>query len=230
MTSDSAVFSPSKDADGASRGEFSVTVNGALITLRDRRPIGRQILTAAGLLPATDYVLIQLLKPGTKSISVDETLNLGDPGREAFRAFKTDRIFLFTVDEVAYEWGNGSIEVAELRRIAVIPDDRVLVLERLGEDAQVIHDHVTLAAAGTEHLRTASRLVAVFLDDEREPRLIPRGTHTTEELLTLLKVKPGYQLNVLGPDGQINELAPGQKVHVKEGMHFYSQAPAGGAS
>lgn len=72
------------------------------------------------------------------------------------------------------------------------------------------------------------KLIEVFIDDvEKE---IPRGTYTTEELLTLLEVKPGYLLNLLNDKGQLEPLQPGERVHVKEGMRFYSQAPGGGSA
>jgi hypothetical protein len=88
---------------------------------------------------------------------------------------------------------------------------------------------LVLAHAGTERLRTVSRLVKVLLDDEFE-KLIPRGKHTTEELLDLLGVRPGYLLAVLDHNGQLRTLQPGQTTHVREGMKFYGQAPGGGAS
>jgi len=70
--------------------------------------------------------------------------------------------------------------------------------------------------------------VEVFIDDvEKE---IPRGTYTTEQLLTLLEVKPGYLLNLLDEKGQLQPLQPREQVHVKNGMRFYSQAPGGGSA
>jgi hypothetical protein len=79
---------------------------------------------------------------------------------------------------------------------------------------------------GAEHPH--KKLIEVFIDDvEKE---IPRGTYTTEELLTLLEVKPGYLLNLLNDKGQLEPLQPGERVHVKDGMRFYSQAPGGGSA
>jgi hypothetical protein len=72
------------------------------------------------------------------------------------------------------------------------------------------------------------KLIDDFIDDvEKE---IPRGTYTTEELLTLLEVKPGYLLNLLNDKGQLEPLQPGERVHIKDGMRFYSQAPGGGSA
>jgi hypothetical protein len=71
-------------------------------------------------------------------------------------------------------------------------------------------------------------LVEVYIDDI--PKEIPRGTYTTEELLKLLDVKPGYLLNLLDEKGQLKPLEPGEQVHVNQGMRFYSQAPGGGSA
>lgn len=216
---------------GGSQARFPITVNELEINLDDPLPLGRQILVTAGCNPADEHVLIELLRPGTRSIGLDEEVDLRRSGREAFRAFKSDRLYLFTVDSIGYEWGTASITETELRLIAVVSDDHVLLLERSDEADRVLTDgeQLVLADAGTEHLRTAKKLVRVFLDDVIE-KFIPRGKHTTEELLTLLSVTPGYLLNVLDHSGQLQPLQPGQTVHVKEDMKFYSQAPGGGAS
>lgn len=78
---------------------------------------------------------------------------------------------------------------------------------------------------GDEH----RRLITVFYGvDDKEFKLKP-GVYTTEELIGIFQVPAGYLLNAL-EDGVIVTLQPGQKVHLKEGMHFYSQPPGGGSS
>lgn len=209
---------------------FAILVNGRELMLRDPLPVGRQVLVVAGLNPADEHVLIELLQPGTKSIGLDEELDLRAPGREKFRAFKSDRIFVFTVDGLGYEWGGAVITEKELREIAVVATDLVLLLERTDKEDLVLTEgsQLELSKAGTERLRTATKLVRVFLDDVE--KFIPRGKHKTEELLVLLDVKPGYLLNVLDHAGQLQPLQPGQVTNVKEDMKFYSQAPGGGAA
>jgi hypothetical protein len=211
--------------------QFAITVNAREVVLRDPLPVGRQVLTVAGLNPADEHVLIEFLQPGTKSIGLDEEVDLRASGREKFRAFKSDRIYLFTVDDLGYEWGAEIITEAELRQIAVVPGDHILLLERTNEEDLFLTagTQIELAKSGAERLRTATKLVRVFLDDTKE-KLIPRGKHTTEELLVLLEVTPGYLLNVLDHAGQLQPLQPGQVTNVKEDMKFYSQAPGGGAS
>ena len=208
---------------------FRIEVNGRELELSDPIPDGREILIAAGLEPPAEHVLIELLQHGTESIELEEEVNLRGPEPKAFRAFRSDRIYLFTLDGHDYKWGASVITEKELRALGAIPDDRVIVLERHDGVEQVLapEARVNLAEAGTEHLRSETRLVCVFIDDNE--KLIPRGKHTTEQLLKLLDVTPGYLLNVL-EHGQLKTLQPGQVVDVKEGMKFYSQAPGGGSA
>ena len=98
---------------------------------------GGRILDEARLRPAEDYVLIQLLFPGTRSVGLDEAVDLRQKGSRVFRTFKSDRIFRFTVDDVGYEWGVAKIPEPELRRIAVVSGDGTLVLARGGKTIEL---------------------------------------------------------------------------------------------
>jgi hypothetical protein len=71
-------------------------------------------------------------------------------------------------------------------------------------------------------------LVTVCFNNEEVQ--IPRGTYTTEQLSAVLGVEPGYLLNMMGPDGQLETLKPGQRIKVRKGLKFISQAPCGGSS
>lgn len=209
---------------------YKATVNGQGIRLRDPMPDAGQILAAAGFNPADQHVLIQLLKHGSQSIGLDETVDLREPGKEVFRAFRSDRVFRLTVDGRGYEWGAPSIPEPELRDIADVPDNKLLVLERKNEPDLELgpDDHVQLSDAGTERLSTKKGLITVWLDgDEKQ---IPAGTYTTEELIKVLGVEAGYVLNIVNAQGQLEPLKPGQKTRVKKGMKFVSQVPCGGSS
>ena len=211
-------------------GGFLITVNDVEVKLADPVPVGGQILGQSGFLPTEDHVLIQLLCHGTRSVGLDEPVDLREKGSEAFRAFESDCIFRFTIDGRGYEWGAAKITDAELRLIAGVCDDEVLVLVRDGKDTTLTaQDIVELGEAGTEHLRTGKRLVTVYLDNEVEKR-IPSGTYSTEELISVLGVEAGYLLNVLDPQGKLVLLEPKQKTTVREGMKFFSQVPCGGSS
>ncbi len=77
------------------------------------------------------------------------------------------------------------------------------------------------------HVDTEKQLVTVFFKNEKFQ--IAPGDYTTEQLIALFPIEPGYLLN-LKEDGELVTLKPGQKTIVKNGMHFYSQVPGGGSS
>ena len=210
-------------------GKSLISVNDVQLQLDEPVLDGGRILDADGLRPAEDHVLIQLLFPGTRSVGLDESIDLRGEGDEVFRAFKSDRIFRFTIDDRGYEWGVAKITEPELRRIAVVAGDRTLVLERAGKAIELaVDDTVELAETGTEHMRIVE-FVTVTLDNEVEKK-IPSGAYKTEELIRILGVEAGYVLDVLDDQGKLDPLRPGQTTEVKAGMKFFSHVPAGGSS
>ncbi|MGE4296484.1 MAG: multiubiquitin domain-containing protein [Desulfovibrionaceae bacterium] len=191
-------------------------------------PTGRQVLAAAGCLPPEEHALIQLLRPGTQLIGLEENVALREQEDSIFRAFRGGEVYLFTIDEHDYQWGASEICESALRYLAVVPDDKVLVLmldekEREVKDGEPVH----LAHKGVEHLRTKPKLATVTIDGAE--KTIPSGVYTTEELIQILGVEPGYLLNVMRGE-QLVTLRPGEKVHVKNGMVFISQVPGGASS
>lgn len=210
-------------------GKFFTTVNDITVKFSDATPAGERILDKAGFKPAGDFVLIQLMRHGTRSISLDETVDLTAPGTEAFRAFQSDRIFRFTLNDHGYEWGARKISEPELRVIGRVRDDEVIILERDGDNVELkADDLLDLGEKGTEHLQTEKRLITIFF--ENEPREIARGTYTTEQLKTLFGVQEGYVLEVINEEGNLTELKPGKRLRVKAGMRFFEQVPCGGSS
>ena len=130
---------------GGSDGKVVISVNDREVQLAESVLDGERILDEAGFLPAEDYVLIQLLLPGARSVGLDESVEFRADGHEAFRAFKSDRIFRFTVDDRGYEWGIAKITETELRRIAVVDGDRTLLLERDGKALELAADDIARA-------------------------------------------------------------------------------------
>jgi hypothetical protein len=185
----------------ASSKSYGTTVNQRAVNFTDPVPDGRQILSAAGFDPADEHVLIQRMHHGTRSIGLDEPVDLREEGREAFDAFRSDRTFTFTLDARGYEWGAGVITEPQLRELAAVAPEDVLLLERQDEPDRELGpgDAVNLGASGTEHLRTAKKLITVFLDGVAKK--IARGTYTTEQLIQLLGVTTGYLLNVVDASG-----------------------------
>jgi hypothetical protein len=209
--------------------EQEITVNGRSVLLTDIEPIGSQILAEAGFEPVDEHVLIQRVKIGSRLVSLDERVDLKSVDGARFYAFRTGEVFTFTVNEHGFQWGRPSITEPELREFAGVPDEDVLVQEEGDDEPRILNptDHVELCASGTEHLRTEKRLATVFVDNIE--KYIPRGIHTTEELLVLLQVQAGYLLNLATDNGLI-PLKPQQRIRVKDGMRFFTQVPGGGSS
>jgi hypothetical protein len=209
---------------------YRVSINEAAYSFIDPVPGTRQILAAADFLPADDCVLVQAFEHGTRALGLDESIDLRQQGSKTFFAFRTDRVYRFTVDERGFDWGAEKIAESMLRKIARVAGDEVLILQL--EDAAdrelAPNEEVRLSDHGTEHLVVRKRLVVVFFKDDEYK--IPRGVYTTEQLISLFPIEEGYLLNLVTDDGQLVTLVSGQKVHVKDGMHFYSQVPTGGSS
>lgn len=129
--------------------------------LRFEDPVvdGRKILRAAGHEPPDEYVLIELTSPGSRSLGLDEDIDLREAGREIFHAFHSDRIFTFTVEERGYEWGTTQIDETIIRQIANVDAGNDLMLEREDEPDEVIRKGaiIDLSARGTEHIRIRKR-------------------------------------------------------------------------
>lgn len=146
--------------------KFKYEVNGRFFETNDQIEDGETILERGGFEPASEHVLIQLNRPGSSSIGLDDKVDFSDPGREAFRAFKSDRVFLFTLNERGYEWGAATIEEPELRDIAEVPVGHILVLERRDTPDEEIEagTRIDLAARGTEHIRSEKRLTQIIVN------------------------------------------------------------------
>src|ERR1700733_6903155 len=95
-------------------GQFFTTVNGVTVKVTNPDPKGDHILDKAGLKPAGDYALIQLTRHSSRSIGLDDEVDLRAEGTEVFRAFKTAEIFRFTLNDHGYEWGAEKVSEPEL--------------------------------------------------------------------------------------------------------------------
>jgi hypothetical protein len=210
-------------------GQFFTSVNDQVVKFAKADPTGERILEKAGLKPPGDHVLIQLLSDSSRSVGLDETVDLTKKGTEIFRAFKSDRIFRFTLDGNGYEWGLRNIAEPELRRIGNVRDNEVILLERDGDDLELDSDYILdLGEKGTEHLLAEKREITVYF--ENEPREIKRGTYKVEKLKQIFGVQEGYILEVIDEEGHLTPLKPGAKIKVKDGMRFFEQVPCGGSS
>ena len=117
---------------------LSAPVNG--IPFRFDAPIvaGREVLTAAGLVPASEHQLILVRGGRTRLIGTDDNLDLRAEVGGQLRAFLSDRSFGFTIAEVGEVWGTGEMEVDELLAIWIPPEGHHWVLERTDEPDTIL--------------------------------------------------------------------------------------------
>ena len=116
-----------------------------------------------------------------------------------------------------------------MRRVAGVSDDEIFVLERDGKDIELYaKDIVELGNSGTEHLRIVKGNVTVSINNVEKK--IPRGTYTTERLISVLEVEAGYILDVVNTQDELVPLNPGEIIMVEDGMKFISHVPSGGSS
>jgi Multiubiquitin len=216
---------PNSDRTGV-----TIKVNGKPIKLNDALVDGRKVLRKAGFDPASDHVLIQLMRPGSVSRGLDEDIDLSKPGHYEFRAFAFDRVLNFTVEERGYEWGAAKIIVTDLYDITGVDRDKLFILEREDAPDEILEEdgELDLDARGVEHVRTGKRHITVTYN--HNPFELERRVYTTEQLLAAFAVTSGYVLDLISSIGEFRELKPGAKLKVRNGMEFVSHAPSGQSS
>lgn len=148
------------------RAKYSV--NGKTVAVPGAEPTARELLVAARLKPPSEHLLISISDGRTRLCPHEDSL---PEGVERYRAFESDRVFSFTVDEISQVWGSATATVEELLDIFQIAPDHELVLERDGEPDIVLtaEGEVEFGPDGVEDLVTR----------RRRPDKITVSVHTT---------------------------------------------------
>jgi hypothetical protein len=129
-------------------------VNDTTIRFNDAIITGRDALTAAGLVPASEHQLILVRGGRTHLIGTDDKLDLRAEAGGQLRGFRSDRSFGFTVNEIGQVWGAGDMDVDELLSIWSPPEGRHWVLERADEPDTILRRGgiVCFEPGGVEHI------------------------------------------------------------------------------
>lgn len=146
-----------------------VPLNGKIYETGDAEQTGRELLTLAGLAPASEYQLILIRNNHTHLIGLDDKVDLKAEKGAVFRAFEGDRSYSWTLDEIGQVWGASTLEVDELISLFEISPNKDLVLEREDQPDVVLRPGgvVSFEEKGTEHIVTRNKkpefvLVTVF--------------------------------------------------------------------
>lgn len=201
------------------------------LTLADPLPLGRQLLERAGHRPPDDYSLFAILPTGDfEDVRLDETFDLRGKGAERFVAFKSDRVYRFTLDGHSISWGVQKISGAVLYKLTNVADDRALFLDTRGGQDRVIEpgDVVDLADGGVERFVTGPRPVPTFhIFINGRPRTVTGNTVTFEQIVQLAfpgqhdpNVEFSMSYSHAASTPPVGELGRGGSVQIKNGTRF----------
>lgn len=199
----------------------------------DPKVTGRQIAHEAGFRPADEAIVLQQLRDGgMEEVRLEELVDLKAAGVERFFVMKGDRTYRLVVDGLRLAWPRAQLTGDAIRKLAG-RDDQFEVIQEFEDTPDRVIDEdevVSLQGGGTENFKTrhAGRLITVFYGEE--PHEMPRDVYSTEQLRAEFKVEAGYVLALIATDGSFDELKPGQKLRLKNGMRFVSYAPCGESS
>jgi hypothetical protein len=203
------------------------------VAFDDAKATGAQVCMAAGRHPVEDYVVLRHLGTGElETLRPTETSDLDKNKVSRFFVIKGGDTHRFFVEGLAMEWPHKKLIASQIKFLAGAGEDQALSLERPGID-QVYDDddEVDIGGGGVERfkLRHRKKTVTVIYGGDVEFEL-ERRVYTTEELMTVFGVPAGYKLDIIGADGVFREMAPGERLKVKDGVEFASHPPVGQSS
>ena len=175
-----------KEAEMPDAATFQYELDGQIVTTDDAVVSGRKIRASGGLNPASDYLLIEIGDVSSRSLGLEEEVNLTQSAPPAFRSFKGDRVYSLTINERGFEWGADEISATDVRRYAAIPEDHELILDskrdRLIEDDDVVR----LKSEGVERILSRPAEPICIIVNTIEEYVRP-GRITFEQLAKLAK-------------------------------------------
>lgn len=124
------------------------------VPLEDDTPSGGQLAHAAGFAPTDHVFVLQLREDGQlEDVRSVESVPLADGRR--FIIAESDRSFRLAIDGTAIDWPSPFITAATLRKLAGIPDDKVVFLEKTDEADRLLAEDeiVDLNEPGVERFR-----------------------------------------------------------------------------
>ncbi len=206
-------------------------LNFRALDVDDPMPLGRQILTTAGLDPRDGYSIFAILPAGDfEDVRLDEPFDLRERGAERFVAFQTDRDFKLTLNDHQLAWGKPAINGAALYSLAEIGHDEAVFLEVRGGEDRLIEpgELIDLTMPGIERFITAPKPAPTFeIIVNSRPRVVT-GRQVTFEQIVQLAFPGSHDSNVVfsmtyrhaASKPHAGELGAGGFVEVKKGTIF----------
>ncbi|QKS26733.1 multiubiquitin domain-containing protein [Vreelandella titanicae] len=183
---------------------------GNLVDISDPVPTGRQILTAAGKIPAENHLLLLYDDKGVlEVINLNEPVDVYQRGVEQFIAFDSDRLFYVALNGQRFPWGQAYIHEHVLRQIGCIAENHAIWLERRNEPDQLLNDEsLNLDEPGLEKLYTQLKSwqlnVQGVLVNSEQPTILARdalkdaGFNPDKGWILVLKItgEPKQSINI----------------------------------
>jgi hypothetical protein len=196
------------------------------LEVNDPVPLGRQILTAAGLDTGDGFSLFAILATGDfEDVRMDETFDLRGRGAERFVAFQTDRVFRLTLKGHELEWGKPALVGSYLYELGKVGKDEAVYLEVRGGTDKLIEpgELIDLAAPGIEHFIVGPKPVKNFeIIVNARPKIIDHQHVTFEEVVNIAfpdvrdpKIRFSMTYRHAESEPHAGELGPGGAVEVK---------------
>lgn len=202
------------------------------VNLHDKKVTGNQISDAAGFRSSDEIIILhQLPTGGIESIRAEEVVDLRAPGAERFFVMLGDSTYHFIIDGLKLEWPRSGLSGKTIRLLALKGEGFEVVQEHEHvPDRTLAEDEVvTLTVAGTERFKTRPIPKNVTVYYGEDPYVLPAGSYTTEQLISLFAVESGYLLDLI-EQGKLVELKPGETIRLKNSMRFTSHPPRGQSS
>lgn len=200
------------------------------LTFDDRKVTATQIVEAAGVHPATAYVVLHHLpNHELETLRPGELIDLKTgPSLFVIKGDGTDRFF---VDGISLEWPRRTLTGAQIRWLAGKEDDNLdLLLEREDQPDKVIDDDdvVRIGTPGVEKLHTRPAQVSVTIIVNTRAKPWTKRKISFEEVVALAfpTPPPGQQIVYTvgffdGPPGRPEgSLTEGESVRVRDQMVF----------
>jgi Multiubiquitin len=194
---------------------------------------GRQIRAMSTSAVASNVLLILLENGGTRSVGLEENVDLISPAPREFRTFIGDRIFTATLNEKGLEWGGEEVSADDLRHIGDIPDDFELYLDSDGDRVIDDDEGVRLKRAGVERIRSRAappRAICIIVNGREMTVSIRRISFADLAVLAYPNPPTGQDVCFTvsfdnGPKKRPEgSLVDGESVRIRKGMVFHVSA------
>lgn len=184
-----------------------------------------QIREAANKVPASDFVLIQIIERSGRSIGLEDQVKFVEGETAVFLSSRSDRVFTFTVDERGWEWGAATIAAADIYRYAGIDEDHELVLDSDGDAVIPPEGDLDLTGKGVERVRSRESKTVIIKVNGRS-RTVEKRRYSYREIAEIAYPNPNFEnfnyttTYLHGVDGAEGDLVEGESIKVKNGMVF----------